>query len=325
MTGFRKAERRKAKLRLGIAGASGSGKTASALLIAYGITGDWEKIGLIDSENHSGELYVGATIGGTKIGDYNVLDLSAPYTPQKYTEAIKSAEQAGLEVVIIDSLSHAWSGEGGILDRQGKIADRGTNSFTAWRTVTPEHNSLVEAMLQSGIHVIATLRTKAEYVLETNDRGKQVPKKIGMAPIQRDGMEYEFTVFFELDEKHSAKASKDRTNLFDGLFWTPTPDTGKTLAAWLGAGTEAPPPAVAAAVTPPAQTAQVAPPPAAPPQAPANGEATATAKQISDFWKEVKAAGKTPVDVQAITGGADLRTVTPAQLANFVVQLKGVA
>jgi len=237
MTGFRTAERRKAHLRLGIAGPSGSGKTASALLVAYGLCGDWSNIGLVDTENGSGELYVGATIGNTKIGDYQVLTLNAPYEPQKYIQAIRDAEQAGLEVVIVDSLSHAWAGEGGLLDQHGKIADRGGNSFTAWRQVTPLHNQLVEAMLQAGIHVIATLRSKTEYVVQADEKGKSTPKKIGLAPVQREGMEYEFTVFLDLDQKHVAFASKDRTNLLDGRYFTPTVETGLTLKRWLEQGT----------------------------------------------------------------------------------------
>jgi len=238
MTGFRTAERRKAHLRLGIAGPSGSGKTASALLVAYGLCGDWSNIGLVDTENGSGELYVGATIGNTKIGDYKVLTLTAPYEPQKYIQAIRDAEQADLEVVIVDSLSHAWAGEGGLLDQHGKIADRGGNSFTAWRQVTPLHNQLVEAMLQAGIHVIATLRSKTEYVVQADEKGKSTPKKIGLAPVQREGMEYEFTVFLDLDQKHVAYASKDRTNLLDGRYFTPTVETGLTLKAWLEQGTQ---------------------------------------------------------------------------------------
>ena len=250
MAPFRTAERRKAHLRLGIAGPSGSGKTASALLIAYGLCGDWHKIGLVDTENGSGELYVGATIGSTKIGDYQVLTLTAPYEPQKYIQAIRDAEQADLEVVIVDSLSHAWAGEGGLLDQHGKIADRGGNSFTAWRQVTPLHNQLVEAMLQSGIHVIATLRSKTEYVVQADEKGRSTPKKIGLAPVQREGMEYEFTVFLDLDQKHVAFASKDRTNLLDGRYFTPTVETGLTLKAWLEQGTESNVEALAAAQPP---------------------------------------------------------------------------
>lgn len=225
---IRKATRKKAKLRLGIAAPSGAGKTYSSLLMAFGIGG---KIGLIDTEHGSGDLYA-------HLGNYDVITLDQPYTAQRYLEAIRAFETAGYDVIIIDSLSHAWAGEGGLLDKQGKVADRTKNSYTAWREVTPDHNALVNAMLQSPAHIIATMRSKTEYVLETNDKGKQVPKKVGMAPVQRDGMEYEFTVMLDLDQSHVATASKDRTGLFDGQYFTPSQETGQTLLAWLDDGVD---------------------------------------------------------------------------------------
>jgi hypothetical protein len=227
---IRRAERKKAKLRLGIAAPSGAGKTYSALLLAFGLGG---KVGLIDTEHGSGDLYA-------HLGDYDIIGIEAPYTVNKYTQAIKAFEAAGYSTVIIDSLSHAWSGDGGLLDKQGKMADRGTNSFAAWRTITPEHNALVDAMLASPCHIIATMRAKQEYILETNDKGKQQPKKVGMAPVQREGMEYEFTVMLDVDMNHIASASKDRTSLFDGQFMKITPDTGKMLLNWLETGVEPP-------------------------------------------------------------------------------------
>lgn len=227
---IRKAERKKAKLRLGIAAPSGAGKTYSALLMAFGIGG---KVGLIDTEHGSGDLYA-------HLGEYDVIGIEAPYTVAKYTQAIKAFEEAGYTTIIIDSLSHAWAGDGGLLDKQGKMADRGTNSFAAWRTITPEHNALVDAMLQSPCHIIATMRAKQEYVLETNDKGKQQPKKVGMAPVQREGMEYEFTVMLDVDMHHIASASKDRTSLFDGRFFKIDRETGQELLAWLETGTPGP-------------------------------------------------------------------------------------
>lgn len=227
---IRKAERKKAKLRLGIAAPSGAGKTYGALLLAFGLGG---KVGLIDTEHGSGDLYA-------HLGDYDIIGIEAPYLVSKYTQAIKAFEDAGYTTIIIDSLSHAWAGDGGLLDKQGKMADRGTNSFAAWRTITPEHNNLVDAMLRSPCHIIATMRAKQEYVLETNDKGKQQPKKVGMAPVQREGMEYEFTVMLDVDMNHIASASKDRTSLFDGQFFKLSSDSGKTLLAWLETGIEAP-------------------------------------------------------------------------------------
>lgn len=227
---IRKAERRKAKLRLGIAAPSGAGKTYSALLMAFGLGG---KIGLIDTEHGSGDLYA-------HLGEYDVISIEAPYTVAKYVQAIHAFEEVGYSTIIIDSLSHAWAGDGGLLDKQGKMADRGTNSFAAWRTITPEHNNLVDTMLRSPAHIIATMRAKQEYVLETNDRGKQQPKKVGMAPVQREGMEYEFTVMLDVDMNHIASASKDRTSLFDGRFFKIGKETGEELLQWLETGSEAP-------------------------------------------------------------------------------------
>lgn len=228
---IRKAERKKAKLRLGIAAPSGAGKTYGALLLAFGLGG---KVGLIDTEHGSGDLYA-------HLGDYDIISIEAPYTVSKYLQAIKAFEQAGYSTIIIDSLSHAWAGDGGLLDKQGKIADSGkANGFAAWRTITPEHNALVEAMLRSPCHIIATMRAKQEYVLETNDKGKQTPRKVGLAPVQRDGMEYEFTVMLDIDMNHVASASKDRTGLFDGRFFKVSQETGAELLAWLETGAEPP-------------------------------------------------------------------------------------
>lgn len=229
---IRKAVRRKAKLRLGLVAPSGAGKTYSALMMAFGLGG---KVGLIDTEHGSGDLYA-------QLGDYDIIQIEAPYTITKYRDAIAAFEKAGYGVIIIDSLSHAWAGDGGLLDKQGKIADSGKgNSYTAWRTITPEHNSLIDAMLQSPAHIIATMRAKVEYVIEKNDKGRDTPRKVGMAPVQREGMDYEFTVVLDIDSGHNANASKDRTGLFDGQYFKIGTDTGKHLLAWLEAGEEQPP------------------------------------------------------------------------------------
>ncbi|WP_238492532.1 ATP-binding protein [Desulfotruncus alcoholivorax] len=227
---FQRAQRKKARLRLAIAGPAGSGKTYSALLIAFGL-GD--RIALIDTERGSGELYA-------HLGEYDVCTLEAPFTPEKYVEAIRAAESAGYQIIIIDSLSHAWAGPGGVLDIHGHTADKSGNSWTAWRQVTPRHNELVDAMLLSRCHIIATLRSKMEHV-QTSENGKTVIKKVGMNPIQRDGLEYEFTVFWDLDNSHTASASKDRTGLFDGQVFKPALEVGGKLLEWLESGTETQP------------------------------------------------------------------------------------
>lgn len=229
---FRKAERKQVKLKIGISAPSGAGKTYSALLMAYGICGDWEKIAVIDTENGSAELY-------SNLGEYSVCPITPPFTPEKYREAIKSAEVEGFQVLIIDSLSHAWSGEGGLLDMQDKAtkASKSGNSYVAWREVTPEHNKLVDAILQSPMDIIVTTRAKAEYVV-TDDNGKKGYKKIGLAPVFRDGLEYELTVFFDMTQEHIATASKDRTGIFDTRSFVPTIETGKQMDEWRKSGVQ---------------------------------------------------------------------------------------
>ena len=226
---FRKAERRKAKLRLGITGPAGSGKTYGALLIAFGLGG---KIAMIDTENGSGDLYA-------HLGDYDICSLTAPYDVRKYLAAISEAEKAGYDVIIIDSLSHAWNGEGGLLDMQGRIADNGRkNNFAAWREVTPLHNKLIDAMLTSKSHIIATMRSKTEYIQTENERGRTEIRKVGLAPVQREGMDYEFGTVFDLSINHMATVSKDRTSLFDGEMFTLSQETGQKLKAWLDSGAD---------------------------------------------------------------------------------------
>lgn len=228
---FRKAERKKAKLRLALCGPSGSGKTYSALLIAQGLA-PGGRIALLDTERGSGELY-------SSLAAYDVATLTPPFSPERYIELIHEASAASYQALIIDSLSHAWEGEGGCLEMHDKAtaASRTGNSYTAWREVTPQHNALVEAMLQSPCHIIATMRSKTAYELSDDGNGKKKPIKVGLAPVQRPGMEYEFTVVLDLSiEGHVATAAKDRTSLFDGRHWLPTPATGEALRKWLDSG-----------------------------------------------------------------------------------------
>ena len=241
MSNFHKSQRSKGKLRLAIAGPAGSGKTYSALQIAFGIGG---KIAMIDTERGSGELY-------SHLGNYDVCTVTSPFEPAKYVAAILEAEKLGYDVIIIDSLTHAWAGQGGLLDLHGKIADRGGNTWAAWRKITPQHDQLVESMLQSTSHIISTVRSKMEYA-QSEDGGKKSVKKLGMAPIQREGLEYEFTVFLDIDLNHVASASKDRTLLFDGKYFTPTPETGVTLINWLNNAPDAKQPLSAPPKTAPA-------------------------------------------------------------------------
>ena len=220
----KKATRKAVKLRLAVDGATGSGKTWSALLIAFGLAP--KKVIVIDTENNSADLY-------SHLGEYDTITLKAPYSADRYKKAIHRAEQEGADVIIIDSFSHAWASAGGMLDMQNAVAKRTGNSYTAWRDVTPEHNALVEAILQSPAHVIVTMRSKMEYIMETGIDGKTSVRKLGLAPIQRDGVEYEFTIVFDLDYMHQATVSKDRTSLFDGTSFKPSVETGQKIKNWL--------------------------------------------------------------------------------------------
>jgi len=225
---FTKAERKRGKLRLALQSPSGGGKTYSALLIAKGIGG---KVGMIDTEKGSGSLYA-------DLCDYVVLELTAPFSPERYIEAIQTAEKVGIEVLIIDSLSHEWTGQGGILEIHDNATqlDSKKNSFTAWKKVTPRHNALIEKMLQSSCHIIATMRSKQGYIVSEDDTGKQKIKKAGLEPIQRADLEFEFTTIFELSQDHYANIIKDRSSLFDGKVFVPTENTGKVLIEWLNTG-----------------------------------------------------------------------------------------
>ena len=222
---FKKAKRQQSKLRLALIGPSGSGKTYSSLLIAKGLGGS---IAMIDTERGSGNLY-------SDLANYDIAELEPPFTPEKYVEAIREAEKSGYETIIIDSLSHAWAGPGGILEFVDKASQNQKNNFAAWREASPKHNALVEALVQSPAHIIGTMRSKTQWEVQKDERtGKTKPVKIGLAPVQREGLEYEVTAVLEISvDGHVASASKDRTSLFDGQYFVPGVETGQTLAKWL--------------------------------------------------------------------------------------------
>lgn len=230
---FQKAVRKQVKLKIALTGPSGAGKTFSALLIASGIG---KRIAVIDTENKSASLYAGMSKGPLAGIDFDILEIEPDYTIQKYAEAIEAAEKAGYDVLIVDSISHAWAGEGGLLAKKEALDQRGGNSYTNWAGITKEHEAFKAKILNANIHLICTMRSKQDYVLEMNDKGKSAPKKVGLAPIQRDGMEYEFTTVFDLAMDHNAKVSKDRTDLFDGMIFKPTKETGEQLMKWLMSG-----------------------------------------------------------------------------------------
>lgn len=222
------ATRQKAKIKMALQGPSGGGKTYSALLLAFGLCNSWDKIGVIDTENGSSNLYA-------HLGAFKVMTLTAPFTPEKYSQALSICINHELEVVIIDSISHEWEGSGGILDIHAGMVG---NSFTNWGKVTPRHNAFLQAILQAPVHIISTLRTKQDYVLSEKN-GKMVPEKVGLKSIQRDGTDYEFTLVFDLDSKNNATASKDRTGLFFGKPEIKiSVETGKQILDWCNQGAE---------------------------------------------------------------------------------------
>jgi len=219
------ANKKRAKIKMGLQGPAGSGKTYSALLVAYGICIDWTKVAVVDTENHSAELY-------SHLGEYNVLSMSAPFTPEKYIDAITICEKADMEVVIIDSTTHEWEC---LLDYHSSLQG---NSFTNWAKVIPRHNDFIQKMLQSPCHIISTVRTKQDYVL-VEKNNKMVPEKVGLKSVQRDGLEYEYTLVFDLDMKNHATASKDRTGLFFGKPEQKLKiETGKQIQAWCSSGVD---------------------------------------------------------------------------------------
>ena len=238
MSFFEKVTRKKAKLRLALTGVSGGGKTLGALFIAYGMTGDWSKVALIDTEHERARFYADRCDLGT--GSFLYAPFAPPYSPDRYKQLVQEA--AGLVgpdgVVIVDSLSHAWNNEGGVLDIKEKIANQqGKNSYTAWSEAGKYQNDLINTILAVDCHTIVTMRSKMEYAMQENDRGKMAPVKVGLAPIQREDTEYEFDIVLNIDRSHMATASKDTTFL-DKFGQVITPELGVQLKNWLSDGVE---------------------------------------------------------------------------------------
>ncbi len=240
---FEKAVRKKAKLRLAITGPSGSGKTLGALMVAKGLGG---RIAVLDTEHGSASLYAEPITlpGGQRFEppEFDVLELTAPYSPERYIEAIRAAEDAGYQTLVIDSTTHEWSGTGGCLDinEQTARAKFKGNTWSAWNETTPRHRAFIDAMLQSSMHIIATGRSKTE-TAQTDDGGRKKVVKLGMKTEQRDGFEYEFTTVLDLvHDGHYAAATKDRTGLFTGDPMPITERTGQDILAWLESGEEGP-------------------------------------------------------------------------------------
>lgn len=238
---FAPAARQKTKLRMALQGISGGGKTLSALYIAYGMTGDWGKVALIDTEHDRALEYAARSDLPIPTGQFLHAHMDPPYSVEKYIQYVRmGADIVGPDgVVIVDSLSHAWAGAGGVLEYKDAIAatQRGQNSYTAWNAAGKLQNTMVDTILSVPCHTICTLRVKQDYALQPNERGKMEPVKLGLAPIQRENLEYEFDIVLNIARNHIATTSKDVTFL-DGFGAVITPQLGKDLAAWLNEGKE---------------------------------------------------------------------------------------
>lgn len=224
---FSKATKKESKLRLSLIGPSGSGKTYTALRLAHRLA-QGNKVAVLDSERGSASKYA----------DKFPFDVCEPddFSPQTYVKVLKAAEASGYSVLVVDSLSHEWMGRGGALEMVDKISasSRAGNSFSAWRSVTPVHNALIDAIVSCKMHVIATLRAKQEYVLEEDERGRKAPKKVGMGAVQRDGLEYEFDVVAELEPTNRFVVTKTRCSALQGYVATPaTEEVADLLLGWL--------------------------------------------------------------------------------------------
>ena len=220
---FQKAVKHESKLRLAFAGPSGSGKTYSALAVGTSLG----KVAFVDTEHGSASKYA-------DLFDFDVVNMHAPYHPNKYVQAIQAAADAGYDVLILDSLSHAWNGAGGLLEivEQASKKYKG-NTYAGWSEGTPLQNALIEAIVGADIHIIATMRSKQDYIL-VEKNGRQMPQKVGMAPVQRDGFEYEFDVFLDMDIENNAVVQKTRCPVLAGqVISKPGDQLASTLREWL--------------------------------------------------------------------------------------------
>ncbi|PZL78209.1 hypothetical protein CI088_00105 [Enterococcus plantarum] len=214
------AQREKIKIPVLLSGVSGSGKTVSALLLAYGIVStmfpdlevdkQWLKIGLIDTEHRRASLNANREFDGVQVGHFEVVNLNEPYTIDRYEVAFNLLLNAGCEVIIIDSISHNWEGKGGVLEAVDKLGGR----FTDWNKVKPLEERFRELSINNNVHVISTARVKQDYVMEMNDNGKMAPRKVGLKYIQKDNLEYEFAVAFRIEQGAIAYPMKDNSGIF---------------------------------------------------------------------------------------------------------------
>lgn len=246
---LKKAKRHKLILAMAMIGPSGSGKTVGGLILAYGMMKAkypeateaevWAKIGLVDTEHERSLVYVGLTKGDVTIGEFWHWDLKAPYSVARYKEAVEDMKAEGVEVVVVDSLSHAWTGEGGVVDVND--SQSGKNSFSNWNDTNKQaYNPLVSFAVgeSTGVHMINTIRSKQGYAMETDDNGKAQVVKVGLQPIQRDQFEYEFQIALNVGMDHKAQPSKDNSDIFEGFHGKVTQAHGAKLYDWLESGVD---------------------------------------------------------------------------------------
>lgn len=227
---FTRAQKKQMKAKVLLAGTAGSGKTRAALVMSFGLVGRSGKIALLDTCNGMANIHA-------ELGEFDVQGFDAPFTTARYIAAIDEAETAGYEVLIIDSLSPAWVGEGGLLEQVDKMSSGKGNKNEAWTVAQQQHNELIRKIQKSNLHIIATLKTKTEYLAVADAAGKIQVKKLGLAPLQRDGLDYDFISVFDLDQpSHVAICTTDHTGLFENFAELLEEKHGQILRTWLDNG-----------------------------------------------------------------------------------------
>jgi len=315
---IKKAVRERIWLKVATMGPSGAGKTYGSIALAKGLS-PTGKVLVVDTENGSASYYADKW-------DFDVVDMHAPFTSQKYMEVLQEAVRLGYEAIVFDSMSHEWAASGGVLDKKADFDRAKGEKWGNWQDAKKPHSLFKEAWLQAPIHVVATMRSKMEYVLELNEKGKQVPRKVGLAPIQDGDSEYEFGVAFEIDrDSHLATAAKDRTGLFDGRSFTLGEAIGRELLTWRESGapltpdpTPATPPATAThATATPAATAVTR---ATTPRAQSVAQPVAQGAKAPTSQAPAVAARPTQAQVTPATAPSDL----PAEWVAALVELAEV-
>ena len=222
---LRQSERQQARIKIAIQGVSGAGKTYSSLLMAKGLTnGDLSKVAIIDTENGSADLYA-------HLGNYKVVRLKPPFSPDIYIEAIDLCLANNIDTIIVDSMSHCWAY---LLSYHSTLKG---NSFTNWSVITKMQEEFINKILQANTHIICTMRCKEAYALKQNEKGKFIPERVGLKPIQRNQISYEFTTVFDIDINHISRVTKDRSNLFLEQEFRITESTGEKILGWCNSGT----------------------------------------------------------------------------------------